>query len=94
MSPRIKPDEMREFDRALGKRIELTRTALEMRVNDLARAAGITAGGLYNYEAGIRTCPPAILAKIAAAMGVSVTALMPKFTNCGVFQNQLDVAVE
>jgi transcriptional regulator with XRE-family HTH domain len=70
------------FDDALGRRIAVTRKALGMKAKNLAKSAGISDARLYGYETGRVGCPPVILSKLSAALGVSVNALVPKLTTC------------
>jgi transcriptional regulator with XRE-family HTH domain len=79
MSRVPKSEEARQFDQALGRRIAGARQAAGMKCKELAAAAGISPAGLYWYETGGTSCPPIVLSRIAQALGVSVTALMPKY---------------
>jgi transcriptional regulator with XRE-family HTH domain len=81
MKPRS--EEVKEFDAAVGRRIEMTRKALGIAGVGLAQAAGISQQSLDSYESGRTSCPPIKLSKIASALGVSVAALVPKTTTCG-----------
>jgi transcriptional regulator with XRE-family HTH domain len=74
-----KTEETRQFDAALGRRIALSRDALGMRSSYLASLLGVGLSTLSGYESGQASCPPAMLARIAEALGVTVGALMPKF---------------
>jgi transcriptional regulator with XRE-family HTH domain len=78
---------MRAFDAELGKRLAQVRVQLDVRAKDLAAAAGITSGALYNYEAGRTSCPPAMLAAFADHLGISVALLVPKHTSCGLLED-------
>lgn len=75
------------FNEQLGRRIELTRRALRMRAVDLADAIGVSKSTICGYEAGSRTPKAETLAKIAAVLGVSVNALVPKFAECKLIVN-------
>lgn len=61
-----------------GKRIEMTRKSLGVSARHLARAVGVSPSMISWYESGRTVCPPVRLAQIAAALGVSIGALMPR----------------
>lgn len=69
----------RRYNEALGRKIAGARQASGMKCAELAAAAEITPGALYNYETGRTTCPPLVLARMARALKMPVGALMPKF---------------
>jgi transcriptional regulator with XRE-family HTH domain len=76
-----KSDAMRSFDIEVGKRLVSVRERLDLRVKDVASAGGISPAALYFYETGKTTCPPMVLARIAAGLGISITVLIPKTIN-------------
>jgi transcriptional regulator with XRE-family HTH domain len=85
MSRRRKSQADWEYDAAVGKRIAMTRTALHVRALDLAAAVQVSQQALSSYECGRTSCSPVVLARIAAALGVSLSALMPSTTTCCLF---------
>lgn len=56
----------------------MTRKALGLSGVKLAKLAGMPQQSLVAYECGRISCPPLRLSKIAAALGVGVSALVPK----------------
>lgn len=76
-----KSEEEKRFNEVLGRRIAGARMASGMTLGELAKSAGISRNALYWYEVGRTSCPPMVLQRIALALGLSVTALMPKTTN-------------
>jgi transcriptional regulator with XRE-family HTH domain len=81
MSRGAKSAEARQFDEALGRRMEAVRKRAGIKGTELAAAAGISQQALNGYESGRTSCPPIVLWRIAAALAVSVTSVMPKTTN-------------
>jgi len=81
MSRGAKSAEARQFDEALGRRIEAVRKRAGIKGMELAAAVGITPSALYRYEAGVCACPQFVLWKIAGALAVSVTSVMPTYQN-------------
>lgn len=70
--------EQKQFDVAVGQRIELTRRAMGFSGDDFAEAIGIGRTTLYYLESGRHACSPFLLSRIAMTLGVSVSALVPK----------------
>lgn len=60
---------------ATGQRIKTLRIAAGMTQKQLAEAVGLTEPAIRNYERGIRSPKPAIIAKIASALEVSPDSL-------------------
>ena len=71
------------FDEIVGRRIEGARKATGWTAKELARATQMSPSAIWSYESGRTTCPARALQRIAKALDVSVTALMPKSTQCG-----------
>jgi transcriptional regulator with XRE-family HTH domain len=65
------------FDAAVGRRIESMRKARGIGASQLARRVGITPQRLYWYEVG-KGCPLHIIGKIADALALPLTDLMPE----------------
>jgi transcriptional regulator with XRE-family HTH domain len=78
----LKSAEMWQFDQALGNQIVKARKLAGMRCKELSAAAGISPSGLYSYEAGRTSCPPFMLSRLAHALQISITALIPNPTSC------------
>jgi transcriptional regulator with XRE-family HTH domain len=71
-----------EYDASVGKRIALARRRFRVKALDMAEAIGVSQQALSSYECGRTACPPIILAKIALALGISVSVLIPRTTTC------------
>lgn len=69
-------DEEREFNRALGRRIERYRRLRKLKVKDLAARAQITPQRVTAYEAGEYGCSTRTLLRIAEALAVPVALLI------------------
>lgn len=72
-------DETR-FNELLGSHIARARRFREISMPELAAAVGVSRSQLYHWESGRDRVPVWRLHKISVALGVSVTALMPKST--------------
>lgn len=72
----------KQFDAAVGQRIELTRKAVGVSGDDLAKRLGIGRTTLYYLESGRHSCSPFLLALIAMELGVSTSALIPRVKVC------------
>lgn len=77
MSNLRKSAERRCYDAQLGRRIERLRKGRKMPLAKLAAAVDVTPNCLYFYETGSVSCPVFVLARLASALGVSVSVLMP-----------------
>lgn len=60
----------------VGARIKAARERAVYGQAELARAAGITANGLYQIEKGLREPRPATIRKIALALGIEPNSLL------------------
>jgi transcriptional regulator with XRE-family HTH domain len=65
------------FDAALGAKILTRRKALGIRQEDVAAAVGVSFQQMQKYERGANRVSAYMLAKLAAALSVSVIALLP-----------------
>lgn len=79
-----------ELDRIIGARIRARRIAIGMTQEGLAESVGLTFQQIQKYEKGANRVSAATLIRIAAELGVVVTALMPLETRAG--NQQLDNA--
>jgi transcriptional regulator with XRE-family HTH domain len=73
------PDSARQLT-ALGERVRRLRVAAELTCNEVAEATGIPAGQLYALEAGDWNPDLRSVFRLAAALGVPATALVPDDT--------------
>ncbi len=69
----------RAINAEIGRRIEQLRRARGFKPAKFAHAVQISPQRLYWYEVGRNACPPAILARIAYVLVVSVADLVPNY---------------
>jgi len=75
---RAKSDSEKQFNSAVGARIEAERAACGLSHKELAARIGISSSHLYFYETGRSACPPYRLRRLACALGIEVQRLLPQ----------------
>jgi transcriptional regulator with XRE-family HTH domain len=66
------------FNAEVGRKIRFARGRAELTQGALARLAGLTRGSITNIESGVQTPPLYRLARIAAALRVEPSDLLPR----------------
>lgn len=78
MSRTRKTDEDRELNAFIGARVQAFRLDAPMNLEELAQKLGISAPHLKSLESGRYSFSAALMCKLAAALGRSVEAFLPK----------------
>jgi transcriptional regulator with XRE-family HTH domain len=74
-NPEPRPGVPDDLDRRVGRRIKTARRAEAWTLDDLARRAGVSRAMISKIERGEASATAVLLAKLAAALGLSLAAL-------------------